>query len=120
MAICRRCGAEVGEGKAFCFNCGAQMDVSVIEAAEPTPEFADTLNTRDPAQEDPAPPATTPALAQPLAVVGAGTSQPESVNRDHQSAAARRSFMSRRVWVAVVLLLLLVILAVVALTILAD
>jgi uncharacterized membrane protein YvbJ len=116
MTICRHCGAQVRDDKAFCFNCGAPMYANTVATNdEPPPEFAETLSTFDPAQ-----PAILPVVEQPQAVMGSETSQPQFASDATMSTATRRSFLSRRVWIVIALLLLLVVLGVIAWTIFAD
>ncbi|MDT7543374.1 MAG: hypothetical protein QOE33_3278 [Acidobacteriota bacterium] len=120
MTICRHCGAQVRDGKAFCFNCGALIDAPAVETTvESPPEFADTLSTFDPAQ-DSAQFATTSVAEQPRTVAGSETSQVKLASDATTSASARRGLMSGRVWIVIVLLLLLAVLGVVALIIFAD
>jgi hypothetical protein len=120
MAICRHCGAQVRQGKAFCFNCGAPMNATTVTTTvEPPPEFAETLSTFDPAQ-DSAKSETFPAVEQPQAVRGSETSQPDFASDAAASTSPRRGFLSGRVWIVIALLLFLVVLGVITWTILAD
>ena len=113
MLTCPRCGASVREGKAFCYNCGAQMGAVVKEAEEPPPEFRETLAAPPQPQRrtTPAPTATPtePRTASPIS--GAPHVAPTLTPLREDRA---RGFFSRGTWLFVAILLLLVILAFIA------
>jgi hypothetical protein len=122
MAICRKCGAQVRDGKAFCSNCGEA--VNAAQAQEQQPEFLDTVTMPPPAQGATQTPTT--AVGQPRPVVYA-----ESVRRltDHAGSKQRggtkseqepRGFFSNRAWIVMLLVLLLIVLGFIVWAVLAD
>lgn len=98
MVICGHCGAEVSEGKAFCFNCGASMDAAMddTEEIEPTPEFADTLSSREDKRgaTKNAPPPNAKQAAPETVTDQAATRT--DVSRGEQAEAASRQPASRQ------------------------
>jgi uncharacterized Zn finger protein (UPF0148 family) len=118
MVICPKCGAAVREGKAFCFNCGAPMDVARAETKEPAPEFRETVTAPPQARA-----ARTPATQTraPLdAAPPATNARVESSNPAPVVAPARHSFISRRAWIVILLLLALLVLCFVVLVVITD
>ena len=82
MTTCPKCGAHVKEGKAFCSNCGAQLDAPEPVRVEPTaPEFKETIL---------APP------SPPSVVYAVRASRPRSLERKPASPV-RRGFPWGRV-----------------------
>jgi hypothetical protein len=119
MAVCGQCGAEVSESKAFCFNCGAPMDASEVEAhvTEPTPEFADTLSTRGDelqAATNVTQKTATQATAQSPAPIRSETRLTGLTHLSPTNTPSRQSSLSKRVWIVCALLLLLFVIFLVA------
>jgi uncharacterized membrane protein YvbJ len=122
MSICPKCGAAVREGKAFCFNCGAQMNAArdaTQEEEETPPEFRETVIDAPPraraAQTPTPPPYASPDKVAPKDSAQAGAAKPELTD-----ALTRRAFLSRRTWIIIVLLLLLLILGFIVFAVLVD
>lgn len=129
MVICRNCGAQVREGKAFCSNCGEAVNAARSETKEQPPEFRDTVTVPPPSPRATQTP--TNAFEQPRPLVHAETApsrlfvQAETRQREGSSltqphAPERRGFFGRRAWLVALLLLLLVVLGFLAWFLIVD
>jgi uncharacterized Zn finger protein (UPF0148 family) len=133
MPACPKCGVEVREGKAFCFNCGWPVSRPAAEPGEAAPEYRATLSPPPPERKDHAPPALADADQRPAPARNvrpdvrpdvrptdaARDLRPAGATRDAHAVAAapvvprpagRRFFYGKfGVWTVVALLLLIVL-----------
>jgi hypothetical protein len=140
MSVCPKCGVEVREGKAFCYNCGEPMSQGAASGGKkPSPElFEDTVLDPPPQrpkrqqdaqqQQTPTPPADATSPAPPRrpatereAAPTRQTPAPAAFEQAGTAKGRRRKFFYGKFGVgAVVLLLLLVVLGVLALAVLSG
>jgi len=94
MMTCPKCGASVGEDKAFCQDCGTPMSpASEARPSPPVTDFGATIIVpRGPAAGTPAPPPPRPATAEarPIAPPIAGGASPSLPGSSVAAATAGR------------------------------
>lgn len=107
---CPKCDAPVKTGKAFCSNCGTQLDVTEPDRREPAaPEFGATIVVPPPRQPGAA---SAPHIAPPVEAAPRVAAQPRPSERvpasanQHVPAPARRSFPWGKVALFAVIILL--------------
>ena len=116
MSACPTCGAEVREGKAFCYNCGTPTRPSAAgRANKPSPDLFKSTVVVPPSQRNPPPPP--PPQRSSTAPPEPRRPVPGTFGARGAGRGARRKFFYGKFGLGVVAILLLVILGLFALAV---